>query len=79
MSENKSTLSRIVTWAILGILAVIAFRLALRLFGFVAGLFGFVFGSLMFLLFTVGPVLLLGWLAVKAWKAFTRPTRLTTD
>ncbi len=79
MSENKSLLNKILTWTIIGIVAVIALRLALRLLAFIMGLVGFVFGSILFLLFTVGPILLLGWIAVKAWKAFTRPTPLGTD
>lgn len=72
MSETKSLLRRFVTWTIIGVLAVIAIRLALRLIGFLMGLVGMALGLVMFLLFTVGPVLLLGWLAVKAWNAFTR-------
>lgn len=65
MAEKKSLLSRIVTWTILGVLAILALKLALRLLGVVLGLVGFV-------LFTVGPILLIGWVAVKAWKAFAR-------
>ena len=72
MSENRSLLGRIVTWTVVGILAVIALKIALRLIGFLMGMLGMVLGLAMFLLFTVGPIVLVGWLAVKAWKAFSR-------
>lgn len=72
MGENSSLLGKVVTWTIVGILAVIALKIALRLIGFLVGLAGMLLGILMFLVFTVGPVLLLGWLAMKAWKAFAR-------
>lgn len=71
MGENKSLLGRIVTWTIIGIVAVLAIKLAIWLLGFLMGLVGVVFGIAMFLLFTVGPILVVGWLAVKAWSAFT--------
>lgn len=66
MGEKKSLLSRIVTWTVLAILAVIALRLALRLVGAV-------FGLVAFLLFTIAPLVLIGWIAMKAWKAFSKP------
>ena len=72
MSENRSLFGRILTWTVVGILALVALKIAVRLAGFVIGLAGMVLGLAMFVLFTVGPVVLLGWLAVKAWKAFTR-------
>lgn len=65
MGENKSLLSRVVTWTILGVLALIAIKLVFRLLGVVLGLAAFV-------LFTVAPLVLIGWLALKAWNAFTR-------
>ena len=72
MSDNRSLLGRILTWTVVGIVALIALKIAVRLIGFMIGLAGMVLGMAMFLLFTVGPIVLLGWLAVKAWKAFTR-------
>jgi uncharacterized membrane protein YjgN (DUF898 family) len=56
---------KIVAWIILGILAVFAFKLLI-------GLVSAAFGLVGFLLFTVAPLVLLGWLAMKAWRAFTR-------
>ncbi|MBW3553637.1 MAG: hypothetical protein KY466_09005 [Gemmatimonadetes bacterium] len=72
MSENRSLFGRILTWTVVGILAVIALKIAVRLIAFAVGLAGMVLGVAMFLLFTLGPIVLLGWLAMKAWKAFTR-------
>lgn len=72
MGENKSLLSRIATWTILGLLAIIALKIVVRLLVFLLGLTGIVFGITVFLLFTVAPVVLLGWLALKAWGAYTR-------
>lgn len=66
MGESKSLFATIATWALIGIVAVIALKLVL-------GLVGVVFGFAGFLLFTVAPILLLGWLALKAWQAFARP------
>jgi hypothetical protein len=67
MGQNTSLLGRIITWAIIGFVAILALKLILGVVGFALGLAGF-------LVFTVAPVLLLGWLALKAWQAFSRPT-----
>lgn len=72
MSENKSLLSRIFTWVVVGILAILALKLAGWLLGFLFGLVGMVFGLAIFLVFTVAPILLLGWISLKAWRAFTK-------
>lgn len=72
MTENTSLLSRIVTWTVIGILAILAFKVARWLLGFLFGMVGMVLGLALFLLFTVGPILLVGWLVVKAWDAFTK-------
>ena len=74
MGEKKSLLVRIITWTVVGLLALIVIKLAVRLLGFLVGLAGMLLGLLMFLVFTAGPIVLVGWLAVKAWQAFTRPT-----
>lgn len=63
--NNKSLFKKVLTWTIVGIVAVFALRIAFRLMGWA-------FGLITFLLFTVGPLLLVGWLAVKAWNAFTK-------
>ena len=66
MSEQDTSLMKqALTWIVVGIVAVLAIK-------FVLGLLGMAFGLVSFLLFTVGPIVLLGWLAVKAWQAFTK-------
>jgi hypothetical protein len=74
MTEKRTTLGKILTWTILGLLALFALKLAVRLIGVVFGMAGMLFGLVGFLLFTVGPVIFVGWLAVKAWQAFTHPS-----
>jgi hypothetical protein len=66
MGENTSLIGKLVMWTVVGVVAIVAIKIALGLLGIVLGLAGF-------LIFTVAPVLLLGWLAVKGWQAFTRP------
>ena len=63
--HDTSLLKQILTWTVVGIVAVLALKLVFRLMGMA-------FGLVSFLLFTVGPILLIGWLAVKAWNAFTK-------
>lgn len=63
--QDKSLFKQILTWTVVGILAILALKI-------VFSLLGMAFGLIMFLLFTVGPLLLVGWLAVKAWNAFTK-------
>ena len=72
MSETRSLFNRVMTWTIIGIVMLVALKIALRLLGFVMGLAGMVVGLVMFLLFTVGPLVLLGWVVVKGWQAFAR-------
>lgn len=72
MNDKPSVLSRAITWLIIGILAIIAVKVALRLLAFLLGMLGMVFGIAMFLLFTVAPIILMGWLALAGWRAFTK-------
>ncbi len=72
MGESKSLLSRAMTWIIIGVLAVLALKIVGKLLAFLLGTVGLVFGIVGFLLFTVGPIVLVGWLAMKAWKAFAK-------
>lgn len=65
MGDNNSPFVTLVKWAILLVVAVVALKLAL-------GLLGIVMGFAAFLLFTVAPIVLLGWLLMKAWQAFKR-------
>ena len=63
--QDKSLLKQALTWIVVGIVAIMAIKLVL-------GLLGMAFGLVSFLLFTVGPIVLVGWLAMKAWKAFAK-------
>lgn len=57
-SNERSTLGKIVTWLFLAIFAIAALKLAFWVVGAAFGL-----GAL--LLFTLGPILLVGWLLYK--------------
>jgi hypothetical protein len=65
VGDNNSLLATLVKWAIIIVIAVVALKLVL-------GLLGIVMGLAAFLLFTVAPVVLIGWLVMKAWQAFTK-------
>jgi hypothetical protein len=65
VGENSSLLATLVKLAIIIVIAVVALKLVL-------GLLGIVMGLAAFLLFTVAPVVLIGWLIMKAWQAFTK-------
>jgi hypothetical protein len=65
VGDNNSLLATLVKWAVIIIIAVVALKLVL-------GLLGIVMGLAAFLLFTVAPVVLIGWLIMKAWQAFTK-------
>jgi hypothetical protein len=60
MSEygEKSAFSRVISWVLVALLAIAALKLGFWVFGAALGL-----GA--WLLFTVGPLLLIGWLVVK--------------
>ncbi len=64
---EKSVLSKIVTWVLVALLAIAAFKLAFWVFGAALGIGAWLF-------FTVGPILLVGWLVVKLFRFLTRPS-----
>jgi hypothetical protein len=66
MGGSTSLLGRIITWTVVGVIAILAIKVVL-------GILGLVLGLATFLFFVVAPLVLLGWLAAKAWQAFTRP------
>jgi hypothetical protein len=65
VGDNNSPVATLIKWAILVVVAVVALKLVL-------GLLGIVLGFAAFLLFTVAPIALVGWLIMKAWQAFTK-------
>ncbi|MBB4636787.1 hypothetical protein [Longimicrobium terrae] len=64
--EEKSNFETVLKWAVLGILAIVALRIALVVVGVAIGLASF-------LLFTVLPLVLVVWLVVKAVQWLSRP------
>jgi hypothetical protein len=62
---EKSLLSKIVTWVVAALVALALIKLAFWVFGAALGI-----GA--WLLFTVGPILLVGWIVVKVFRFFTR-------
>jgi hypothetical protein len=65
VGDNTSPVATLIKWAILVVVAVVALKLVL-------GLLGIVLGFAAFLLFTVAPIVFVGWLIMKAWQAFTK-------
>jgi hypothetical protein len=65
VGDDNSPVATLIKWAILVVVAVVALKLVL-------GLLGIVLGFAAFLLFTVAPIVLVGWLIMKAWQAFTK-------
>lgn len=69
MSTNegdRSLLGTIISWFFVALLAIAALKLAFWVFGAALGI-----GT--WLLFTVGPILLVGWLVVKLVRFLSRP------
>lgn len=66
--NEKSLLSKLVTWFFVALLAIAALKMAFWVLGVVVGL-GF------HLLVTLGPILLIGWLVIRVYRALTRPRR----
>lgn len=64
--EEKTNFETILKWVVIGILAIVAFKIALTVLGIAVGLAGF-------LLFTVLPLVLVVWLVVKAVQWLGRP------
>lgn len=69
MSTNDgSLLGKLITYFFVALLAIAALKLAFWMVGAAVGLG-------MYLIFTVGPILLVGWLVVKLVRALTRDNR----
>ena len=63
---ERSLLGTLISWFFVALLAIAALKLAFWVFGAALGI-----GT--WLLFTVGPILLVGWLIVKIFRALSRP------
>ena len=63
---ERSLLSTMISWLLVALLAIAALKLAFWVFGAALGI-----GA--WLLFTLGPILLVGWLVVKLVRWLGRP------
>ena len=75
MSTNdgeRSLLGTLVSWFFVALLAIAALKLAFWVFGAALGI-----GT--WLIFTVGPILLVGWLIVKIVRHLSRPRAYSED
>lgn len=69
---DTSTLGRLLSWFLVALLFIGALKLA---FWLVAAAVGF--GT--WVLFTLGPILLVGWLVLKIFRHFSRPDSYDAD
>lgn len=63
--DNNSLLGTLITWFFVAVLAIALIKLSFWVFGVVLGIGTFLF-------FTVGPILLVGWLIIKMIRYFQR-------
>lgn len=69
---ERSLLGTVISWFFVALLAIAALKLAFWVFGAALGI-----GA--WLLFTVGPILLVGWLVVKLIRYLGRPRGYSED
>ena len=67
-SHRPSLLAQIVTWTVVGVLALVAIKIAIAALRVLAAVFGFVLGLLLTLTFTILPIVVLGWLVMKLFE-----------
>jgi hypothetical protein len=63
--DNNSLLGTLLTWFLVAVLAIAVIKLSFWVLGVVIGVGTFLF-------FTVGPILLVGWLVIKMIRYFGR-------
>ena len=68
-ATQRSTIARLVTWLIVGLLVVLAIRLLFALLRVTFGIAGFLF-------LTIVPLIIIGWLAMKLWDRHNRGRQL---
>ena len=66
-NTEKSLLSTLITWTIVIVAIIVGIRLVFWLLGLVMGVVGAVVGIVTFLAFTVLPIIIVGWLIMKAF------------
>ena len=68
---ERSLLGTLISWFFVALVAIAALKLAFWVFGAALG-----FGT--WLLFTIGPIVLVGWLVIKLVRYLSRP-RYSSD
>jgi hypothetical protein len=63
---GESLLGRLITYTVIALVGIVVLKMAFWVFGAALGLGAFI-------LFTVGPILLVGWVIVKIWGMLTGP------
>ncbi len=66
-NEEKSLLGKLITWIVVALVAIAVLKLAFWVVGVAFGL-----GA--WLIFTFGPILLVGWVVMKIIRYFNRPS-----
>jgi hypothetical protein len=70
MEDGSSWFARLMTWISIAVAAVVALHVAGWVAGMVLGVAGMAIGIVLFLLFKVVPILVIGWLIVKFFRIF---------
>ena len=65
IGNDTFDVKKLLSWIAIGVVAIVALKVLFALVGFLTG-------AILFALFTLGPILFLGWLVVKALRYFTR-------
>jgi hypothetical protein len=63
--NGAGTLRMLLKWLLVGLVAIVALRLILKLAGVIVGF-------ALWAIFALGPILLVGWLVLKALRHFSR-------
>jgi len=65
-------LAQIVTWTVVGVLALVALKVVVAALRVLANVFGILLGVLLTLTFTILPIAVLGWLVMKLIERLRR-------
>jgi len=71
-SRRPSLLAQIVTWTVVGVLALVALKVVVAALRVLANVFGILVGVLLTLTFTILPIAVLGWLVMKLIERLRR-------
>nr|PZN91866.1 MAG: hypothetical protein DIU52_00415 [bacterium] len=65
-------MAQIVTWTVVGVLALVALKVVVAALRVLANVFGILLGVLLTLTFTILPIAVLGWLVMKLIERLRR-------